>query len=103
MAPELFARKRYNETVDCFAFGVMLWEVVSTEIPHANLDPADIAHRVSGKDGAGLTIVHRWPKPFKNLLRVLMAVDPTSRPSMKSTVKQLANTIDEFGPPESPD
>merc|ERR1740138_466909 len=54
MAPELFAKRRYDEAVDVFAFGVMLWEVVSTELPHANLEPAEIAARVQKKDGAGL-------------------------------------------------
>jgi sterile alpha motif and leucine zipper-containing kinase AZK len=76
MAPELFEKKRYTETVDVFAFGVMLWEVASLEIPHANLDPEDIAHRIRQKDGAGLPVKHDWPKPLKALLKTSMAVLP---------------------------
>ena len=45
------ARLRYDETVDVFAFGTLVWEVVSVEIPHANLDPSDIAQRGATKEG----------------------------------------------------
>eukprot|EP00913_Durusdinium_trenchii_P004586 g4260.t1 len=58
----LLERRKYDETVDVFAFGTMIWEVVSLEIPHANLDPADIAHRVKSKEAAGLALQHSWPK-----------------------------------------
>lgn len=59
-----------------FAFATMVWEalpvswlaastyqalpavdeVVSVEIPHANLDPADIAHRIQTKVQPGLVL-----------------------------------------------
>lgn len=66
--------------VDVFAFATMVWEVlpvswlaatpnsmyqaleppvdevVSVEIPHANLDPADIAHRIQTKVLPGLVL-----------------------------------------------
>merc|ERR1712157_710289 len=74
MAPELFAKKKYSEAVDVFAYGVMLWETMPTEIPHANIEPADIAHKVHKKDGAGLPVAHGWPKSLKDLLRTAMAV-----------------------------
>lgn len=99
MAPELFAKKKYSEAVDVFAFGVMLWETVSTEIPHANLEAVDIAHRVQLKDGAGLPIVHSWPKSFKALLKTTLAVQAEDRPTMVATVEQLAQVILDF-PPE---
>lgn len=101
MAPELFAKKKYTEAVDVFAFGVMLWETVSTEIPHANLEPADIAHRVQTKDGAGLAVVHGWPKSFKALLRTTMAVQAEERPTMVATVEQLQQVIMDFPPQDS--
>jgi len=99
MAPELFAKKRYNEMVDVFAFGTMVWEVASTEIPHANMDPADIAHRVS-KDGACLVVVHSWPKTLKALLRSTLMVQAESRPSMVDVAQQLGKVIMEFPSPD---
>jgi len=89
MAPELFAKRKYDETVDVFAFATMVWEVVSVEIPHANLDPADIAHRIQTKEAAGLTLQHSWPKALKNLLRTALTVQQEKRPAMTTVVKDL--------------
>jgi serine/threonine protein kinase len=98
MAPELFDKRRYTEAVDIFAFGVMLWEVMSTEIPHYNMEPADIAHRVKTKDAAGLPLQHAWPKSLKALLKTSMAVQAEDRPTMISIGDQLQAIILEFPP-----
>merc|ERR1719482_786448 len=100
MAPELFAKRKYTEAVDVFAFGVMLWEAMSTEIPHANLEAADIAHRVQHKDGAGLPFTHGWPKSLKALLRTSLAVQAEDRPPMVSVSEQLQQIILEFPSPD---
>ncbi|CAJ1367476.1 unnamed protein product [Effrenium voratum] len=78
MAPELFQKRRYDQSVDVFAFGTMIWEVASGEIPHANMDVADIAHRAATKEFAGLAVPHSWPKQLKTLLRSTLSV-PCSR------------------------
>lgn len=46
MAPELFQKRTYDEKVDVFAFGSLLWECVAREVPYDGLDPADIADKV---------------------------------------------------------
>lgn len=100
MAPELFTKRKYNEMVDVFAFGTMIWEVASTEIPHANMDPPDIANRVQSKDGACLPVVHAWPKSLKTLLRTTLAVQPDGRPQMVKIFKDLEQVIMDFPPPD---
>ena len=42
MAPELFQKRQYDESVDVFAFGTMLWELIWREVPNDGLDPTDI-------------------------------------------------------------
>mmetsp|Transcript_6662 Transcript_6662/g.10682 ORF Transcript_6662/g.10682 Transcript_6662/m.10682 type:complete len:549 (+) Transcript_6662:180-1826(+) len=98
MAPELFAQRKYTEAVDVFAFGVMLWETLSTEIPHANIEPSDIAHKVQTKDYAGLNVAHSWPKVAKNLLRALLAVQPDDRPAMTAVTEQVRQILAEMPP-----
>merc|ERR1719229_890286 len=93
MAPELFSKKRYAEPVDVFAFGTMIWEVAATELPHANLDPSDIAHRTQKQDGAGLPITHTWPKTLKNLINTTLSVEATSRPTMEKVARCLESVI----------
>ena len=46
MAPELFLKRAYDKSVDVFAFGCLLWETLTREIPFDGLDPSDISANV---------------------------------------------------------
>jgi serine/threonine protein kinase len=46
MAPELFQKRTYDQSVDVFAFGCLLWEIINREVPLDGLDPQDIAQKV---------------------------------------------------------
>ena len=46
MAPELFQKRQYDEKVDVYAYGVMLWEIICREVPYDGLDPVDIRSKV---------------------------------------------------------
>lgn len=46
MAPELFQKRQYDEKVDVFAFGALLWELAMREVPFDGLDAADIRAKV---------------------------------------------------------
>jgi len=43
MAPELFLKRKYDQSVDVFAFGSLLWEIINREVPYDGLDPTDIS------------------------------------------------------------
>ena len=43
MAPELFQKRAYDGSVDVFAYGSMLWEILLREVPYAGWDAPDIA------------------------------------------------------------
>jgi serine/threonine protein kinase len=46
MAPELFEKRSYNEAVDVFALGTLLYELYAGEVPYHGLDPADIKAKI---------------------------------------------------------
>jgi serine/threonine protein kinase len=46
MAPELWQKRTYDQGVDVFAFGCLIWELANREIPYDGLDSADIGQRV---------------------------------------------------------
>ena len=46
MAPELFQKRAYDQSVDVFAFGCLLWEIIKREVPWDGLDPQDISTKV---------------------------------------------------------
>lgn len=100
MAPELFAKRRYTSAVDVFAFGVMIWEVVAADIPHANLEVEDIAHRVQNKDCAGLSVTPSWPRSLKACLKACLATQAEERPSMVEVAKSLFSVLHDFPPPD---
>ena len=39
MAPELFQKRSYDQSVDVFAFGSLLWEILCRRVPYDGLDP----------------------------------------------------------------
>ena len=43
MAPELFQKRSYDQSVDVFAFGCLLWEILCRRVPLDGLDPSDIS------------------------------------------------------------
>jgi serine/threonine protein kinase len=42
LAPEVFQKKPFDEKVDVFAFGALLWEIFSKDIPYDGLEPGQI-------------------------------------------------------------
>jgi serine/threonine protein kinase len=36
MAPEILRGEKYEEAADVYSFGVILWEILSGEIPYQN-------------------------------------------------------------------
>lgn len=46
MAPELLSNKAFNRSVDVYAFGILLWECLSREIPYAGWRLIDIKEAV---------------------------------------------------------
>ena len=50
MAPELFQKRPYDETVDVFAFGALLYELVAREVPYDGLDVSDIRAKVEREE-----------------------------------------------------
>ena len=50
MAPELFQKRVYDESVDVFAYGTLLWELVAREVPYDGLDVSDIRAKVEKEE-----------------------------------------------------
>jgi len=86
MAPEVFRNAKYTESVDVFAFGTMMWEVMANDIPFANLDPADIRERVVEGRMLEMPAV---PKEMQQLIRGCWTLDYKVRPLMSEVLKQL--------------
>ena len=46
MAPELFAKRAYDEKVDVFAYGTLLWETLERMVPFDGFEPGEIRTKI---------------------------------------------------------
>ena len=46
MAQQLFMKKSYDQSVDVFALGTLIYEIYTGQIPYYGLDPLDIKERI---------------------------------------------------------
>lgn len=89
MAPELFQKRQYDEKVDVFAFGALLWELVSREVPYDGLDPADI--RVKVEKGEVLKLRSNTDPQVQQLINSCREVDYTKRCTFDRIVQVLSS------------
>lgn len=77
MAPELFGQTHYDNRIDIYAFGIMLWEMLTGEVPFAGKQPFVIMQLVSS--GARPKIPPNTPPPLAQLISTCWRQDPNER------------------------
>lgn len=68
MAPEVIRNEPVSEKVDIWSFGVVLWELLTGEIPYKDVDSSAIIWGV-GSNSLHLPVPSSCPDGFKILLR----------------------------------
>ncbi|OHS92739.1 TKL family protein kinase [Tritrichomonas foetus] len=89
MAPELHdpkTSKKANNKVDVYSYGIILWELLTGDIPFKDMSPVQIAHAV-GKDEERPKIPSDAPKPLSNLIVQCWDKNPANRPSFDQILK----------------
>jgi len=92
MAPELFQKKSYDEKVDVFAFGTLLWELVAREVPFDGLEPSDIKEKVLAEEH--LKVPFSTNKKVATLIKDCRALKSSTRPDfeyIQSVLKQVVH------------
>nr|XP_043869524.1 mitogen-activated protein kinase kinase kinase 20 isoform X2 [Solea senegalensis] len=88
MAPEVIQSLPVSETCDTFSFGVVLWEMLTREIPFKGLEGLQVAWLVVEKNER-LTIPSACPDSFAKLMRSCWATEPKARPIFKQIIYTL--------------
>ena len=81
MAPELFDRKFYDDKIDVFAFGTVVWEIYTQKIPYFNCEALEIKQKVT--KGEELICSSIVPKQIAGLIEKCRRVKASERPSFK--------------------
>ena len=99
LAPELLAGEHATTYSDVFAFGVVLWELLTWELPWLKDNPWSVAHIVG--NGGRLTIPNRWDLPgldtnqftrfddYIDLMQRCWAQNPYDRPRFSEIIQEL--------------
>ncbi|CAM4744124.1 unnamed protein product [Rotaria magnacalcarata] len=88
MAPEVIRQELCSEKIDVWSFGIVLWEILTCQVPYQNIDPNAILWGV-GKGSLTLPIPSSVPEGFKLLMTMCWNQRPVSRPSFQQIIKHL--------------
>ncbi|XP_053326470.1 mitogen-activated protein kinase kinase kinase 20 isoform X1 [Spea bombifrons] len=88
MAPEVIQSLPVSETCDTYSYGVVLWEMLTREVPFKGLEGLQVAWLVVEKNER-LTIPSSCPRSFAELMRQCWDADSKKRPSFKQIISNL--------------
>ncbi|XP_050228101.1 serine/threonine-protein kinase STY17 isoform X2 [Mercurialis annua] len=95
MAPEVIEHKPYDHKADVFSFSIVLWELLTGELPYSYLTPLQAAVGVVQK-GLRPTIPKQTHPKLTELLEKCWQQDPAQRPNFSEiieTLQQIAKEV----------
>ncbi|KAJ3612791.1 hypothetical protein NHX12_019049 [Muraenolepis orangiensis] len=95
MAPEVIRSSTFSKGSDVWSYGVLLWELLTGEVPFRGIDSLAVAYGVA-MNKLALPVPSTCPQPFARLMEECWSPDPHARPSFSSVLDQLT-AIEESG------
>lgn len=85
MSPEIIQSLPVSEAADTWSYGVVLWELLTREVPFQGLNDFRIAYMVV-EENVRLKIPSSCPKALGDLMTSCWSRKPEDRPSLKVIV-----------------
>lgn len=91
MAPEiLLSSPNYDEKIDIYSYGIVLWELLTSEKPYANENPATLPLKVI-EHNLRPTIPEGTPIKMKTLIERCWSLSPEQRPSFHDIINYFTD------------
>ncbi|CAH8866405.1 unnamed protein product [Trichobilharzia szidati] len=88
MAPEIIRNEPCSFKVDVWSYGVLLWELLTGEVPYHNVDSTAILWGV-GSEHLRLPVPMTCPTELRVLMKTCWNVKPGNRPSFRQILSHL--------------
>ncbi|KFQ33077.1 Mitogen-activated protein kinase kinase kinase MLK4, partial [Mesitornis unicolor] len=88
MAPEVIKSSMFSKGSDIWSYGVLLWELLTGEVPYRGIDGLAVAYGVA-VNKLTLPIPSTCPELFAKLMKECWEQDPHIRPSFALILEQL--------------
>jgi serine/threonine protein kinase len=95
MAPEVALDLPYTNSVDCYSFGMIFWQICSLATPYAGYSQKTHFERVV-QNGERPVCDPTWPPSWIELMEACWDADPDKRPAFDSIVNELELRCDEL-------
>ncbi|XP_064613918.1 mitogen-activated protein kinase kinase kinase 20-like [Liolophura sinensis] len=99
MAPEVIQSLPVSEACDTWSYGVVLWELLTHEVPFKDIEGFQVAWLVVEK-GERLTIPSTCPDSFADLMRNCWKTEPKERPSFRQILTCVEKMFSDVSLPD---
>lgn len=90
MAPEVIVgEKIYNEKIDIYSLGIILWELIDGKLPFAEIRWNHTIEKVILQGKRPVIPAESCPPRWKVLITMCWQADPTQRPTVKQVLRSL--------------
>jgi len=97
MAPEVIRHEEYDKACDVYSFAITTWEMLTYQIPFANLMPVEAAFAVA-REAQRPRIPLEWAQlPIAEMLRACWHQVPNKRPPFSAVCAALVEEADLLG------
>ncbi|OHS95522.1 hypothetical protein TRFO_38329 [Tritrichomonas foetus] len=91
MAPEIVNNDTFDEKIDVYSYGVILWEMLTNSIPFEGMEPFQIVYALSSNSKSNLVIPPNSAESISKLINDCLSTNPEKRPTFKEIQSVFEN------------
>ncbi|KRY85643.1 Mitogen-activated protein kinase kinase kinase 9 [Trichinella pseudospiralis] len=95
MAPEVIKSSTFSKASDVWSYGVLLWELLTGEVPYKGIDALAVAYGVA-VNKLTLPIPSSCPEELSRMMEDCWNVEPRRRPTFKQLIVRLERLRENF-------